>query len=430
MNNETISDINIIRTPVTEKKIALINSYMIALVCAGNLYARIFSVLGVIEQGLYSIIVFSALIISLTSCFVLTKFKSFKMNKRTILFLLWIVFLFLISYFRLDNIEYLNEYFFQFLSYGLILFIMLSMPFNYEKIIAGVSVLTLIILVNPIGIINSLISEHDIYSGTLQIDMGLSYALLPSVVAGILHFVFFRKQSNMVVKISYLINLLFLILLIIFSVRGVIISLFILFYALIISLIKGKFRIFGKTLLYSSAVFLIVVAIKINDIILFTYEFLLSKGIEFSALTKSVNKMQSSSGISSGRINIYEKVFQLIKENPLLGEGISFYASYTGGLYPHNIILQLMLESGVLLTVPIIILILIAGKITFSSIDYFKKNKGFKVLVMFCFVSSVPRLMFSSYLWKEQLFWLLLLLILGSVELGKSKNKRAKIYNQ
>lgn len=416
MNNNGILDINTNDISVDFNRLSLINSYMIALVCAGSLIARIFNILGLIENGLYSIIVFSALIISIVSCMVLTKFKCFQMNKRILIFLSGITILFLTSYYRLGNFDfhYLNDYFFEFLTYGLILFVLLSIPFYYEKVIAGVSMLSLVVLINPVVIINGLISERGINSGDLQIDMGLSYALLPSVVAGILHFIFFRKQANFFVKISYLINLFLFVLLMIFSIRGVIFSLFILLYALIFSLIQGKLKVIGKTLVYSSVAILLIIIVKINDVILFSYNYLLTKGIEFSALTKSVQKMQTTTGLSNGRINIYENVIQLIAENPLLGKGISYYAYYSGGRYPHNVILQSMLETGILLTIPLLILILIAVKVTFSSMDKFKEYKGFKVFVMFCFVSSVPRLMFSSYLWKEQLFWVLLFIILGS----------------
>src|SRR5699024_1966700 len=129
-------------------------------------------------------------------------FNGFQMNKRSLTFLLSIIILFLISYYRLDNFQYLNEYFLEFIFYGLILFIMMSMPIYYEKVIVGVSTVTLIVLINPFMIINGLISERGINSGDLQIDMGLSYALLPSVVSGTLHFIFFRKKANLIVKIS------------------------------------------------------------------------------------------------------------------------------------------------------------------------------------------------------------------------------------
>src|SRR5699024_4331940 len=113
-------------------------------------------------------------------------------------------------------------------------------------------------------------------------------------------------------------------------------------YALVFSLIQGKFKVLGKTLVYSSVAILLGIIIKINDIILFSYNYLLTKGIEFTALTKSVQKMQTDTGLSNGRINIYENVIQLIKENPLLGKGISYYAYYSGGRFPHNIVLQSM----------------------------------------------------------------------------------------
>src|SRR5699024_5661168 len=371
-----------------------INGYMIAVVCAGSLIARIFNILGIVEEGMYPIIVVFALIVSLLSCFILTKFKAFQMNKFSLIFLLLTIAMFLISYLLLDNHIFLNEYFIDFLSYGLILFIMMSIPFSYEKVIAGVSMLTLLILINPVVIVDGLISERGSNSGDFEIDMGLSYALLPSVVAGVVHFFYFRKQANYIVKISYFINLFIFVLLIIFSIRGVILSLFVLIYALISSFLIKKSKMTGKILIYTSLATLIVVAMKINDIILFTYNYLLQKGIEFAALTKSVQKMQLGSDLSNGRSIIYEDVMQLVVDNPVIGKGISYYAIYSGGRYPHNIVLQLLLETGIVLTIPIIIIILLAVKVSFSSMANFKEYHEYKAFIMFAFVSSIPRLMF------------------------------------
>src|SRR5699024_3188038 len=132
--------------------------------------------------------------------------------------------------------------------------------------------------------------------------------------------------------------------------------------------------------------------------------------------------------LSSGRDTIYENVIKLILENPIIGKGISYYAVYSEGWYPHNIVLQLMLETGIVLTIPILVMILLAIKVSFSSVDKFKGNIGFKAFILFVFVSSIPRLMLSSYLWKEQFFWLLLFSMLsvgiGTFSLSNKVNEK------
>lgn len=397
---------------VNHHYVSIINSYMIALVCSGNVIARILNILGIIESGLYPMIIAFALTTSVFSCLIFTNFESFQMNKLSLVLILSIISLFLISYIRLDSYTYLNEYFIEFMSYGFILFIMFSIPFYYKTIIEGISILTLFILINPVATINGLISERGVGSGDLQIDMGLSYALLPSVIAAIVHFIFYRKNSNTIIKFSYLINIFLFIFLITLSVRGIIISFVVLFYTLIFSLIKSKFKILGNMFLYVSMGVFILALIKLEEIITIIYQYLLDKGIEITALTKSVQKMQGNTGVASGRLDIYENVINLVKENPLLGKGISYYAYYSDGTFPHNIILQSMLETGLILTLPILLVILIATKISFSSMDEYN-NKAFKIFILFCFSSAIPRLMFSSYLWKEQLFWALVLVILS-----------------
>src|SRR5699024_7865005 len=118
MNKNGVLDVHINNVSVEVNRLAIINSYMIALICSGSLIARIFNIIGLVEEGLYPLIVTFSLTVSLFSCMILTKFNGFQMNKRSLTFLLSIIILFLISYYRLDNFQYLNEYFLEFIFYG------------------------------------------------------------------------------------------------------------------------------------------------------------------------------------------------------------------------------------------------------------------------------------------------------------------------
>lgn len=388
-----------------------INSYMIAIVSSGSFIAVIFNLLGIIEENFYSIIVIFSFSISIMSSFFLSKFRTFQINKRSFILVLGVLMLFLITYLRYDNYYYLNESLTYFLFYGMIIFLMVSMPFSYEKVLRGTSMLSLLILLNPYLFFNEFITEAGI--GTSVIGMGLSYSLLTIITAGILHMFFYIKEGNFVVKISYVLNLILFILLLAYSTRGVLIALIILIYALIFTLIKRKFRIIKNIIVSFSLIIMFFIIFYIKDLLLFVYNYLLDKDIEINAITKSIYKMNNTSGLSGGRTPIYETVLQFFSEKPFVGNGIGYYAYYSGGSYPHNLVLQLLLETGVFITIPILIIILIGIKISFSSIDKYKEHEGYKIFITFCLVSSLPRLMFSSQIWEEPMFWLFIFSVLG-----------------
>src|SRR5699024_8937004 len=88
------------------------------------------------------------------------------------------------------------------------------------------------------------------------------------------------------------------------------------------------------------------------------------------------------------------------------------FAKINNGSYPHNILLHLLIEGGVLLVIPFILIII-------STLKTFLKpwfnNQYFdelRLLIIFLFVISLPRLMLSTYLWKIQSFWLLIFIVI------------------
>ena len=77
----------------------------------------------------------------------------------------------------------------------------------------------------PLLFINGLMETH--YREGLtssRMDMGISYALLPMVLAALLHFLYYRKTSNIIIKIGYLVNAILMIALLITGTRGGLLS--------------------------------------------------------------------------------------------------------------------------------------------------------------------------------------------------------------
>ena len=51
---------------------------------------------------------------------------------------------------------------------------------------------------------------------------------------------------------------------------------------------------------------------------------------------------------TSGRDLIYADATEMILERPILGYGLDSFTSYTGHIYPHNILLEMVIEIGIL----------------------------------------------------------------------------------
>ena len=113
--------------------------------------------------------------------------------------------------------------------------------------------------------------------------------------------------------------------------------------------------------------------------------------------------------ISDGRSDINEKAWIGIWDSPIWGHGLSASERFTNHSYPHNFLLQLLLDGGVILflliLVPMVVKLLRA-----------KKSATYEENVMFIvmFFGSVPGALFSLDIWANSRFWLFMGFILST----------------
>ena len=126
--------------------------------------------------------------------------------------------------------------------------------------------------------------------------------------------------------------------------------------------------------------------------------------------------------VEDGRNVIYENALNGIAQHPILGNGIGQF-DYNYGTYPHNLLLQLLYEGGIifviLIFVPILILIILVlckGKGKFEN----------TYLVIFLVSSSIVKLMLSYEFWSDIYFWIILYLsymvLFKEIETGRKKD--------
>ncbi|MEH7119241.1 O-antigen ligase family protein, partial [Neobacillus vireti] len=283
------------------------------------------------------------------------------------------------------------EYFFQFLFNCV--FISYVANYKYNSII----VIKILIW---LGIAFSYVVLPSILN-TDYVAMRISYGLLPSCL-GLIYLAFNKKYSNKVELLLYFLLLLTAFKFLIFSgSRGAVFSIFVYLYVLIIN--KLKTRATKITFSFIVIILIYYFVFYLDKIILQVNNFLLIYNIDIEWLDRSIRQMDSDAGLLSNRDQLYEGAVKLISEHPIFGIGIGNFDSIYG-IYPHNLVLELMVEFGLVGTI-IFIFIIIMGYI-----KSLKSNKNIKVMMQFLFSLSIPQLMFSNSFWLSSTFWMYILI--------------------
>ena len=107
--------------------------------------------------------------------------------------------------------------------------------------------------------------------------------------------------------------------------------------------------------------------------------------------------------------SVYGTAFEQIKESPITGSYFRLLRStYTDrGAYPHNILLELLMTGGLLLSIPFFILLWKALRIDIRLI----KLGGEQSLPALCFLYVLLSLMTSSSLLFKTEFWVFLAIL-------------------
>lgn len=392
-----------------QNRVLKINSLMIAVVLCSNFIAITLAALRIVSEGFLPIIIISALVISWCTT-VIRSPKCITIRKNSLLFILFIMMFFIITIGIRGYDSTVIEYFYEFMGYGFIVYLITLLPFHPYKVIQYTMFIGIIFLISPNEILNHIGLANSIYG---RIDMGSSYAILPCIVAAIIHFAFFRKQKHFLNTIGYLTNLILLIILMTQASRGAVLAIFILicliYYVKIVKKVRSNRHLLIMFMSNVIVIIGILIVINLKELLLWSYQFLQGLGIEVAAILKTYTMVVNEDnilGLLNGRDYFYLKSFELFLQSPIWGHGIGIFGDNYGS-YPHNLFLQLLNEGGVMLMFPV-------GAVLFGCIQLFLKPSSkdetvneWRYLLILLFIVAVPRLIFSSYLWQQQSFWLM-----------------------
>ena len=112
--------------------------------------------------------------------------------------------------------------------------------------------------------------------------------------------------------------------------------------------------------------------------------------------------------ISNNRNPLFKEAIDGFISSPVWGNGIATFHNFW--TYPHNLFLQMLYETGILMIIPISYLLLKVIKIILN-----RKSMGgidYRFFTYF-FLLSMNQLMFSSFFWRNHCFWLMIWSIMG-----------------
>ena len=241
------------------------------------------------------------------------------------------------------------------------------------------------------------------------ISMMRSYAFLVPVMANILYIMLYYKRdhlgrvgNHLFFWLITIINSIYLFKMLSSGARGPFFCIFslIIFHWVVKKDDSGKLRWnAGKNLIIG--IVFAAVALFFKNVVFGLSTFLHWFGIYLNVIDKFVRKAVETGDMSNGREMIYAKCMEEIPEKPFFGHGMDLFEHNTDFIYPHNFILQIFYDGGLMLALILLVPVIwyMIKKIRFGSYETYS-------ITLFLLFISVPGALMSSDLWQNERLWL------------------------
>lgn len=236
-----------------------------------------------------------------------------------------------------------------------------------------------------------------------MIGMGISYALMPGILASVVYCLNFSGKKyhgilKIIISIAIALNLYNLSVILQYGSRGVIISvLTCAFSFFLIYHEKHSIRINKRVIIIIALLMLVVISWR--EIFFCILEISNFLNIKLQIIDKSIRLYEAGS-ISNGRDAILSLAIDGILDKPLMGHGMGMFFENTGYVYPHNFAIQMLYDGGVFLFSMMMICIFISIYHYFSNAN----NDDYIKLIFFS-SCSIPGGMLSGDLWTSPFLW-------------------------
>lgn len=237
------------------------------------------------------------------------------------------------------------------------------------------------------------------------VSMGTCYALLIPVLGDLVYLRFYYKKESIWIKIIMLffaaINLFYLVQMAMFGSRGPILCAVLLIMSFFVIQIGDNKRI----LIRKRRVLIIIIGLiflisSFATILQSLQTFFSTFDISLNVVDKFL-RLDDAGDVTNGRESLSTMAWKGIMESPLWGNGISQFNNNTGEGYPHNFILQMLYDGGIILTLAIMTPI---SRSLIRKLKTVSENEF--VCLMLLFFASVPGALFSGDFWNASTLWM------------------------
>lgn len=238
------------------------------------------------------------------------------------------------------------------------------------------------------------------------ISLGTSYNVIPPILAAITYLFLYYKFDNKFYRFIFVLVILgdsvYLIKLLLYGSRGPVLAIvglvFLFFITIHVNnrLRINKSRISKLVLLSVCTSFLVVFLPQILDAVF------IKMGLSHSHAIGKFIALSQENEVSNGRSSLFYMAFSGIVDSPFWGNGLDqFDNHHRGADYPHNSILQLLYDGGLLFFFIILLPLLSRYRARFKKCSYDEY-----AFMSFIFFAGIWGSFFTGDLWEIPLLWL------------------------
>ena len=378
-----------------KKKALVVNGYIWAIFMMTQVYMLLFEAIFNLDRNtflkLIALLIMGLIIIAL---FFEKKVYIYNVIVITLFTLVFILFL---SLSNLKNVDYTIV---QFGYYVLIPAYLVCQKFDIEFVLKDIIYLSFFVI---LGIEKILVIQN---YGISQADMFNVYSMIPCILASIVHFIHFRDKSTFLLKIGYIINLYYLFRVGVNAVRGFWIVIICLFGMEILFWLQKKNAKKTYDILLSIGIALVIfILTNIKSILIWMIKFVQDTlKVSLGFFSKTAILLERGD-LSNGRMELWKDSIKCFFSSPIIGNGIDGVKIWSRGriAYPHNFIIQLLVDGGILFGLLSISIAIIGF---YKMIYKHVLEKETLIAAIFLSSVSIPISMLSGDIWKSGSLWL------------------------
>lgn len=291
-------------------------------------------------------------------------------------------------------------------------------------IVANICITSGLLYFSPYSLLGILESRSDllIEIGGKQINLINSISisfygellLLSSIVFLITYFKVISKKFIVLICVAYPVGIFNLLA---GASRGSMLSfIFLLLVIVTFSVVFGLQRLLQKGNLAVSLIRSFVFFTSILILLLFFLIYSIQKS-NFTILRrmKELSQLQLT-GINYDRIYMWKSAWQQFKEHPMMGDS---FVNRVGQTYSHNIILESLMATGLLGTIPFLFYLAMPFYLFYRLT---RRRKKHLLIIFILFIAAFLLSMTSGGLFTVPEFWILSMLVIGLCSIPKNSN--------